>query len=116
VRRAARALLVSTESRGDVEDCLAAAGYAVSKATDGADAVSITRRGTFDAAVVVSTGRKMGLVETVLNLRDIRQDMPIVIVTGGEAAAEGELLMHSVPRTVLVAAQGVTAILNSFKR
>jgi DNA-binding response OmpR family regulator len=108
--------LVSTESCADIEDRLAAAGYTVAKATDGGDAVAQARRGTFDAAVVVSTGGKMGLAETVLNIRDIRQAMPIIIVAGDEAPGEGELLMHSVPGTILVDARGVTSLLNSFKR
>jgi len=82
-----KALLVSSKSCGEVEKWLAGAGLFVTKVSNGSKAVTSVRREIYDVAVLVSTGRKMDLIETVFNLRDIRPSLPILIVADGADAS-----------------------------
>jgi hypothetical protein len=108
--------LISSGNCPDVEGCLVAKGYSVVRAATGGEAVSQTRRGAFDAAVIVSTGREMGLVETVLNLRDIRQAMPIIVVLNRHVFGESEFLTGSLPDTKIVHPRGLGPLLDAFIR
>ncbi len=75
-------MLVCSEAGEAVESCLNDAGCNVVRVADGTEAISRILSEMFDAAVIVSTGKKMDPAETVLNLADIRELMPIIIVTG----------------------------------
>lgn len=50
------------------------------RVSNGRSALSRVRTEAFDAAVIASTGEEMDVVETVLNLRDIRAAMPVFIL------------------------------------
>jgi DNA-binding response OmpR family regulator len=63
-----------------VENQLANLGCRLTRARDGNKALGKIRRKTFDSAILVSTGEQMDLVETILNLRDIRPSMPVIVV------------------------------------
>jgi hypothetical protein len=49
-------------------------------AYDAKAAIAKVRRERFDLAVLISTGQEMDITETLFNLRDIRQSMPIAVV------------------------------------
>jgi DNA-binding NtrC family response regulator len=112
-------LLVATQSCEPIEKCLMLAGCKIVRALDGEEAVSQTLRHVFDAAVLVSTGPKMDLVETAFNLRDIRGSMDILIITGVAPAAEGageeEALAHSVPNTKVLTVKELEDLLDSHR-
>jgi hypothetical protein len=79
-------LLVCAGRSSAVENRLTTLGCQVTRATDGASALSLTRRQSFDAAVLISTGTEMDITETALNLRDISSLMPIFILVDKAAA------------------------------
>jgi hypothetical protein len=76
-----KTLIVSSESGGPVASRLAKARWPFSRARDGTAALRRIRHERFGRVVVVSTGNEMDLVETVLNLRDMRPSMPLIIVS-----------------------------------
>ena len=80
IARPSKTLLVGGAERKDVERRLKAAGCAVLTVNDGVGAITRARREMFDAAVLVSTGDAMDLMETIFNLKDIRQSMRIIVL------------------------------------
>ena len=76
---AKKILLVCSDPCEDVEQRLAQSGYKLTHADDGESAVARAQREMFDAAVLMSTGEKMDLLETAFNLKDIRRSMPIFL-------------------------------------
>jgi DNA-binding response OmpR family regulator len=116
-RRFKKTLLVCSEGCDAVEKCLARAGCVVTKVRDADRAINKARRKLFDTAVVVSTGKKMDVAETVFNLRDIRNSMEIVIVTDcadTSATIVGEIAA-TVPNTITLSLHGLEALLEAFK-
>lgn len=110
-------MLVCSESCDEVEECLAHAGGRIVKVRDGEAAVSQTLRHAFDAAVLVSTGSKMDLAETAFNLRDIRESMEILIITGigrsTPSAVAGEMLARSVSNTKVLTVKELEELVSS---
>lgn len=102
-----------------MEKYLIKVGCKVVKVSDGEMAVSQAQRQDFDAAVIVSTGNKMDLTETVLNIRDVRAAMPILIVAGmgavGQTSVRKAMIAHSVPRTKVLSLQELKNFLESIK-
>jgi CheY-like chemotaxis protein len=99
-RRFDKTLLVCSEVCEQVERSLAAAGCIVTKVADGARALDNIRREIFDLAILVSTGKEMDVIETVLNLRDIRPSMPTILVMDpatSEAAGAEPLISQAIP-------------------
>ena len=104
LRRFDRTLLVCSGSCEAVKKCLTSAGCIVTKVNDGRRAVYKVRRGIFDAVVLVSTGKEMDLVETILNLRDIRPYIQMIVIdpSGTERTAiPASLIAQAVPTVPL---------------
>jgi PleD family two-component response regulator len=116
-RRFKKTLLVCSENCDALEKCLSRAGCMVTKVRDGDRAVNKMRRKLFDTAVVVSTGKKMDLAETVFNLRDIRSSTEIVIVTDCAEASESVIgkIAATVPNTITLSLHGLEVLLDALK-
>ena len=78
--RFGKTLLVCSRRCAEVESQLANSGCRLTKVRDGSKALGTIRHKTFDTAIVLSTGEQMDLVETILNLRDIRPSMPVIVL------------------------------------
>ena len=98
-----KVLLVCTVACGGAEKLLSAAGYQVAKVNSGEKAIHRVQRETFDAAILISTGKSMDLTETVLNLRDLDESMHIAVIAEregvGQNSAVQDLLSRRFPRT-----------------
>jgi DNA-binding response OmpR family regulator len=101
-----KVILVSSSACNEVEKRLIAAGCRVIKVKDGEAAVARVEREIFDSAVLVATGKRMDLAETVFNLRDINRSMQIIIVDdeGGidQGAIARQIARHFVPNTMVL--------------
>jgi DNA-binding NtrC family response regulator len=101
-----KVMLVCSGARNEVEECLLAAGCRVIKVKDGETAIARVEREIFDAAVLVATGKRMDLAETVFNLRDINRSMQIIIMgdEGGidQGAIARQIARYFVPNTTVL--------------
>jgi DNA-binding response OmpR family regulator len=92
LHRSRKTLLISTESAEEVESRLMAAGCNITRVDGGEAAISRARREPFDLAILVSTGREMGMAETAFSLRAIMPGMPIIILTGNGLGSQTSTL------------------------
>jgi DNA-binding NtrC family response regulator len=79
-RRFGKTLLVCSRRCAEVESQLANSGCRLTKVRDGNKALGTIRHKSFDTAILLSTGEQMDLVETILNLRDIKPSMPVIVL------------------------------------
>jgi hypothetical protein len=79
-RRLGKTLLVCSRRCPEVENQLADFGCRLKKVRDGNKALGTVRHEAFDTVILLSTGTQMDLVETILNLRDIRPSMPVIVL------------------------------------
>lgn len=79
-RKTRKLMIVCSENSDDWETRLVCDGWVVIWVYDAETAISKVRRENFDMAVLISTGKEMDVTETLFNLKDIRESMPIVIV------------------------------------
>ena len=94
-----KALLVSTTPHDAVQDCLRAAGSRITLAQNGQDAVHCAEHGSFDMAVIVSTGTYMDLVETYLHIRDLNPAMEIILLSEKGNAGHDDRMADSIANT-----------------
>jgi response regulator RpfG family c-di-GMP phosphodiesterase len=89
-------LLVCSAPCPEIERSLASDGCRLIKVTTGEAALTIAQENMLDAAVLVSTGEKMDVAETVLNLRDVHPAMPIWIIDTKGNNARDAAVKHAV--------------------
>ena len=120
VKRSFNILLVCAEGCDEVEKRLLASGCWVVKVREGRAAVARSERQSFDAAVLVSTGRDMDLAETVFNLRDINPSMEIIIAAeqegGTQSAIASEIIAQATPGTRVFGMSELENYLGSSKK
>jgi DNA-binding NarL/FixJ family response regulator len=113
-----KTLLVCTEN-GEVEKYLMAAGCNITSVNDGGVAISRAGAESFDAAILVSTGRQMGLAETAFSLREVAPSMPIIILTGNRVAGQTSTLAGIVagliPNTSVLDVEGLESFFRSLQ-
>jgi len=83
---------------------------------DGKTAISKVRREKFDMIVLLSTGKEMDVTETLLNLRDIRESMPIVVVTEPHEVEKSLVPNLTFPNAKVVSVQGLGNLIESLKK
>ena len=100
-RRLGKTLLVCSRRLVEVESLLTNCGCRLKRVQDGNKALGTIRHETFDTAILISTGKKMDLVETILNLRDIRPSMPVIVLLNPASsdpnAAAQTIIARSIP-------------------
>ncbi len=104
-------MLVSANTCDEVQKCLLGTGCEIIKVNNGEDAIFQAQHATFNMAVLVSTGKTMDVAETVLNLRDTRPAMPIVIMTAAIDREEAEIIAHACPNARSLTLDGLAAYL-----
>jgi hypothetical protein len=113
-----KTLLVCTENV-EVEKYLMAAGCNITSVNDGGVAISRAGAESFDAAILVSTGRQMGLAETAFSLREVAPSMPIIILTGNRVAGQTSTLAGIVagliPNTSVLDVEGLESFFRSLQ-
>jgi len=102
-----------------VEGHLVDSGCRLTKVRDGNKAVGKIRREIFDTAVLLSTGEQMDLVETILNLRDIRPTMPVIVLVDPASsepnAAAPSIIARAIPDIAISTLSEFQAHLKSTK-
>ena len=79
-RQTRKVLIVCSEVSAAVKTQLDCDGWLTNWARDAKTAIAKVRRESFDLAVLISTGPEMDITETLFNLRDLRQSLPIALV------------------------------------
>ena len=79
-RQTGKVLIVCSEVSAAVKTQLDCDGWLANWARDAKTAIAKVRRESFDLAVLISTGPEMDVTETLFNLRDLRQSLPIAVV------------------------------------
>jgi hypothetical protein len=90
-------------------------GWRLIWAYDGNTAISKARREKFDMIVLLSTGKEMDVTETLLNLRDIRESMPIVVITEPHEVEKSLGPNLTLPNARVVSVQGLGNLIESLK-
>jgi CheY-like chemotaxis protein len=108
-------MLVSTGSCEEIRRCLQATGCDIVSIGNGPDAIRTVQRATFNMAVLVSTGRSMDMAETVLNLRDARPAMPIVIVSAELNPEEARIIADACPTARSLSLEELAAHLSTYE-
>jgi hypothetical protein len=91
-----KVLLVCSPGCNRVEEHLVRAGYAVTKVGEGAVAIERAKHELLNAAVLISTDKKMDLAETALNLRDVNPRVEIIIIANSDKAKENAAQMAAI--------------------
>ena len=104
-RRFGKTLLVCARRCPEVENRLANFGCQLTRVRDGDKALGTIRRKAFDTAILLSTGEQMDLVETILNLRDIKPSMPVVVLVDPASsepnAAVQAIIANAIPEIAI---------------
>jgi len=79
-RKTRKVMVVCSGSSDELEAHLNRDGWSMIWAHDAKTAIAKVRRERLDLAVLISTGTEMDITETLFNLRDIRQSLPIAVV------------------------------------
>ena len=118
-RRFGKTLLVCSRRCAEVEGHLVDSGCRLTKVRDGNKAVGKIRREIFDTAILLSTGEQMDLVETILNLRDIRPAMPVIVLVDPASsepnAAAPSIIARAIPDIAIFTLSEFQAHLKSTK-
>jgi RNase P/RNase MRP subunit p30 len=76
-------LVVCSDLIDDLKSRLVWGDWKVIWVRDAKAAIARVRRERFHLTLLISTGAEMDITETLLNLRDIRSFMPIIVVSEG---------------------------------
>jgi DNA-binding response OmpR family regulator len=79
-RKTRKVMVVCSDLSDALKAHLHCDGWLIIWAYDAKTAIAKVRRERFDLAALISTGQEMDITETLFNLRDIRQSMPIAVV------------------------------------
>jgi DNA-binding response OmpR family regulator len=79
-RKTRKVMVVCSDLSDALKAHLNCDGWLIIWAYDAKTAIAKVRRERFDLAALISTGQEMDITETLFNLRDIRQSMPIAVV------------------------------------
>ena len=98
-QRPKKMMVVCSDFHDGLESHLVWEDWNVIWVYDAKTAIAKARRERFNLTMLISTGKEMDITETLLNLRDIRRSMPIVVVTetgdGNEDLARQEFVSLS---------------------
>jgi hypothetical protein len=110
-----RVMLVSADSCEEIRRCLQATGCEIVSIDNGPEAIRRALRASFNMAVLVSTGRTMDMAETVLNLRDARPAMPIVIMSAELNPDEARIIADACPTARSLTLEDFAAHLSTYE-
>jgi len=99
-RRLGKTLLVCSRRCEEVESQLAKFGCRLTKVPDGNKALGAIRHKTFDTAILLSTGEQMDLVETILNLRDIKPSMRVIVLLDPASSDQNAVAQAIIARAI----------------
>lgn len=119
-RRLGKTLLVCSRRCAELESQLAGFGCRLKKVRDGNKALGTIRHEAFDTAIILSTGTQMDLVETILNLRDIRPSMPVIVLidpaTSESTANAQTIIARAIPEVPIFTLSELQTHLDLAKR
>jgi len=108
-------MVVCSEFNDNLATDSARDGWRLIWVYDGKTAISKARREKFDMIVLLSTGKEMDVTETLLNLRDIRESMPIVVVTEPHEVEKSLVPNLTLPNAKVLSVQGLGNLIESLK-